>query len=145
MLPYGRFSLTAIALIKGVNDRFMFGHRLAQPPAKFELQAPKGLETTVQAQAFLLEKTVAGLAIEGLVKNLVLEVVTIGVVLLNGVLATLIDRPETSQSRIGDANGGKSDANSLQFRHDLKHLQKLDGPRMAYKDTTSWNLFHQSG
>jgi hypothetical protein len=69
----------AVARLERRDDGLVFAHGLAQPSAQAQLHAPERLQPLVQAQAFLFEKPVAGLAVEDRVKAFVLAVIGVRV------------------------------------------------------------------
>ena len=101
--------------------------------------------TAVQAQRLLFKKRIARVAIDHVMKLLVLAVIAIGVVGYDRFGAPCIRGVEISESRFGDAMRGKASADALDFGHGFKHFHQFDQTRLSDEYAPARDLFGEAG
>ncbi len=135
----------AIARFKRRDNGQMFAHGLLQPAAQSQLDPPKGLQSALQAQAFLLKEPVPRLPIQDAMEPLVFAVIAICIPRLDGRIASLVGGMQIVQRPIGDPMRGQSGTNGFELGHDLEHFNQFHRAGLAHEYPPARQMLDKAG
>ena len=136
---------SGVAGFDGGDDGFVFSVGAVHAVADMELQAAVRLEDGVQARGFFGEEGVVAGAVETVMKEAVLVVVTIGVVGFQAFTAGGVGVLEFRKLLRGDASRGESTAHGFQFCHDFKAFHQLRNPQLGHEGAALGHHLHHAG